>query len=592
MDVSIEGPAGMASSLPAASFPSADYAPTAAPPKRGLSFERFASDRATVAGTLLLCVAIVVGLATAADYGVTIDEFNTNDYGPKALAWYTSGFSDRSHFETVEFPLWYYGPWFQIVTAAVQALNLADPLTVRHAMTFLVGLAGLAALLPMARLSFGRWAGPVALVICLLTGYLYGNLFFAPIDVPFLAAMCWGTLAIMVMARPMVPSWAATAGVGITTGLAIATRTGGIILHGYMVGALALCALEVIVLKGWAARKALLGIAIRGVSAIAIAWIVAIALWPWLQIGNPLDQFKTAYLFFAKIPTKFEFAHWGEPVTTTALPWSYIPEQWLARLPIGFLLLLAAAVLLGAGTAISIVRGCFARWQRGGIAGLRGPLLLLVRGRSILVVWVAAAAPILFLIFEHATLYDGIRHTLFVLPMLALLAGWAFMRLFQSLGRARIPAAALTVVYAAGVLETLVTLHPLEYIAINRIAGGVAGAYGRFDLDYWSAAATEALRRLETRLDNEAAATSGLPSVLICIPYREHMVEPMLHGKFRLELDADKADFVIETERARCAASKPDLVLIDEVTRSERAFAWTYVNKRSRFSQTINTPTK
>jgi hypothetical protein len=59
------------------------------------------------------------GLATPADYGISIDEFNANDYGPKARAWYTSGFTDRSHFENVEFSLWYYGPWFQILTAFV-----------------------------------------------------------------------------------------------------------------------------------------------------------------------------------------------------------------------------------------------------------------------------------------------------------------------------------------------------------------------------------------------------------------------------------------------------------------------------------------
>jgi hypothetical protein len=71
-----------------------------------------AIDGEIVAAAALLGAALVVGLSTAADYGLTVDEFNVDDYGPKALAWYTSGFIDRSHFETVEFPLWYYGPWF------------------------------------------------------------------------------------------------------------------------------------------------------------------------------------------------------------------------------------------------------------------------------------------------------------------------------------------------------------------------------------------------------------------------------------------------------------------------------------------------
>src|SRR5258707_10093679 len=176
---------------------------------------------------LVLGVASVIGLATAADYGLSTDEFNTDDYGPKALSWYASAFADRSQFETVEEYLWMYGPWFQMLVASVQSLELASPITVRHAMNFLFGLAGLAAVVPMARLTVGYWAGLTALTLCLLTGYLYGNLFFAPIDVPFLFAMSWSTLSIVLMLRLRVPSWRLTLATGLVTGLAIATRSGG-----------------------------------------------------------------------------------------------------------------------------------------------------------------------------------------------------------------------------------------------------------------------------------------------------------------------------------------------------------------------------
>ena len=185
-----------------------------------------------------------MGLSTVADYGITVDEFNADDYGPKALAWYTSGFTDRSHFETVEFSLWYYGPWFHMLTAYVQSFDFADRITIRHAMTFLVGLAGVAALLPIGRIAMGRWAGLTAIALCLMTGYLYGSLFFTPIDVPFLAAMTWATLAIVVMTSQMLPSWRATIVVGLLTGLALGTRTGGIITHAYLLGAMILCGAE------------------------------------------------------------------------------------------------------------------------------------------------------------------------------------------------------------------------------------------------------------------------------------------------------------------------------------------------------------
>jgi hypothetical protein len=76
------------------------------------SFQRWTKrrpgiDAELVAAAVLLSAVLVLGLATAAEYGFTVDEFNADDYGPKALAWYTCGFVDRSHFDTVEFSLGY-----------------------------------------------------------------------------------------------------------------------------------------------------------------------------------------------------------------------------------------------------------------------------------------------------------------------------------------------------------------------------------------------------------------------------------------------------------------------------------------------------
>jgi hypothetical protein len=540
----------------------------------------FAIDAEIAAAAALLGAALVLGLATAADYGLTVDEFNADDYGPKALAWYTSGFQDRSHFETVEFSLWYYGPWFQMLTAYVQSFDVADRITVRHAMTFLVGLAGVAALLPIGRLAVGRWAGLTAIVLCLLTGYLYGSLFFTPIDVPFLAAMTWATLGIVVMTRQVLPSWRATIGVGLLTGLAIATRTGGIIIHAYLFGAMLLCAAEFFATHGGLTLRYLAQIAARYAAVIVIAWMTALVLWPWLQIGNPFEQFKIALVHFATIPMAFEFPHWGERISNSALPASYVPGQLLARLPEAFLLLLAVAFVHAVAAAAISARATAAKWHLDRGAGLRAAALTLARQRAILIVCAAVILPLGFLVIQRATIYDGIRHVLFVIPMLAILAGVGLRTLLPLLGRASVVAAAVAGVYVGGVISTLAVLHPLEYIAMNALAGGTREAYGKFELDYWSLAATEALRRLERRLDYDPAVriAETPPSILICIPWREQLVDPMLKRPWVVETDPDKADFIIATERSRCADDKP-VVLIDEVKRFDRTFAWVYARR-------------
>jgi hypothetical protein len=331
----------------------------------------------TAVGILIAAIALVAGAVTAGDYGITIDEFNTEDYGRKALAWYTSGFTDRASFETVEPPLWYYGPWFQMLIAWVQSWGAGDPLTIRHALTYAAGLCGLGALLPLGLGTYGAWAGTAALTLCLTTGYLYGSLFFTPIDVPFLAAMSWATVAIIAMATSATPTWPATACAGILTGLAIASRAGGIITHAYLVGAMALCAAEAWLHHGRSARPQLLAIGGRTLAAIGVAWLTAIVLWPWLQIGNPFLHFWMAVAHFAKVPTSFEFQSWGEQLTTDDLPWTYIPAQLAARLPMVFLLLLAAAAILAVCNVGLSALHAYRQFRQGGLLHLREPLMCL-----------------------------------------------------------------------------------------------------------------------------------------------------------------------------------------------------------------------
>ena len=559
---------------------------TLRPPRSSLGVARTGrfTDFEILAVVALLAAVAAIGLWTAGDYAITIDEFNADQYGGKSLAWYTSFFTDRASFDSVEETLWFYGPWFHILVALVQSLDLLDHWTTRHALTFLVGLAAIAALLPIARLAGGRWAGLVAIGLCLTTGYLYGSMFYTPIDVPFMFAMTWSTLAIMLMAVPIVPLWPATIATGLLTGLAIATRPLGLIAHAYLIGAMTLCGLEAVMRSGRAARRDLLRIGVRTIAAMAIAWLTAIALWPWLQIGNPIAQFTDSFVYFANHPSSWHFRHWGEWVRTTALPWSYIPAQLFARLPEAFLLLLAVGVLSGIGSALAILR--LASGPK-----LKVALLSTAQARQPLIVWAAALLPLAAIIVQRSTLYDGIRHVLFLIPMLAVIASFGFLRLVPLVRQFPVATAALTGAYLAYTVQTFVLLHPLQYAAFNRFAGGVNGAYGRFDLDYWSLAVLPALRQLEDRIDREDPDrfAESPPSIKLCIGYHEEEVAPMFRRPWRLETESARADFMIETERWRCGKTLPVLV-IDEFKRLDLSFARILVHRSNQIGTMASAP--
>ena len=199
------------------------------------------------------------------------------------------------------------------------------------------------------------------------------------------------------------------------------------------------------------------------------------------------------------------------------------------------------------------------------------------RLRALLIVLAAAAMPIVLVIFQRTKLYDGIRHLLFVIPMLAVIAGAAFATILPTLQRFKLVLAMLFGAYAGASAMILSRLHPLEYVAMNVFAGGTAGAYGRFELDYSSVAAGEALRQLEHRLDHREPAATPL-RIMVCIPWREWAIAPLLKTGWFMTTDAGTADYVIETERWRCAAGG-ELRLIDEVKRAGQSFAWIYARR-------------
>ena len=63
--------------------------------RRAMAACRFAADAEMLTAAAVLGVTLIVGLATASDYGISIDEFNADGYGPKALAWLSFCFCRR-----------------------------------------------------------------------------------------------------------------------------------------------------------------------------------------------------------------------------------------------------------------------------------------------------------------------------------------------------------------------------------------------------------------------------------------------------------------------------------------------------------------
>ncbi len=185
----------------------------------------------------------------------------------------------------------------------------------------------------------------------------------------------------------------------------------------------------------------------------------------------------------------------------------------------------------------------------------------LPRRRDIALVALTVIFPLACQVICHGPAFTGLRHFLFVIPALAVLAGIGFDAAATALAtRGRIFAAGgLGIVTACFLWNavTLVRLHPYEYLFYNGVVGGLEGASRRYDLDYWFNSMPEALHQLEAYLRRTEPGNTILPtriySVAVCgerLSFDKTVTLPQLRWDFRHEWS--ESEFFIAPTQMNC----------------------------------------
>jgi hypothetical protein len=91
--------------------------------------------------------------------------------------------------------------------------------------------------------------------------------------------------------------------------------------------------------------------------------------------------------------------------------------------------------------------------------------------------------------------YDGLRHFLFLVPMISTLGVIAIVEYFKHAQRKFIKSviAIIILINSAVIARQIVSLHPYQYIFFNSFVGGLQGAYEKYDTEYWGASYNEAI---------------------------------------------------------------------------------------------------
>jgi Dolichyl-phosphate-mannose-protein mannosyltransferase len=532
------------------------------------SVERTCDDLAIFA---LAAVALVASL-TFRDYGLGWDDYTHAEYADLLLRMYGSGFKDAGALSFAN--LYMYGGGFDMTAALLHKVIPLELFETRRLLGAVVGVIGLAVTWRLGRRVGGPLAGLAALLLLALCPTFYGHMFMNPKDAPFAVAMVILMLGLVRLAEEYPqPSPRTILIVGLGAGLSIGSRVlGGLALVYALFGFVPLFLEEI---RTYGARKAahrFLHVAYVLCPGLILGYLIMGLIWPWsiMQPGNPFHAVTYFSHFFEK-PWKEMFD--GALVSVPDMPWSYLPTLFALQLP---------EVLLGLLTAGVV--GSFMSLSRSDVPGRRKTILLMLT--------LAATLPLLIAMLKRPALYNGIRHFIFVIPPMTVLAGTAFaqaMNWLKENRRSWQPAA--MAVFSFGLLLPLgemIRLHPYQYTHFNHIAGTVRAADDLYMLDYWGLALKQASDGLREEINErqEAPPHGRKWKVAVCGPQRPAQVA--LGPDFTIGWDSHAADFAMTLGEFYCKGlTAPVLV---EIKRDDVVFARVYDIRGRSISSLLSIP--
>jgi len=471
-------------------------------------------------------------------YGISWDEEFFQVYGDHVLRFFATMGEDDGALTYSN--LRFYGGLFD---GAANWIAHRLPLPIydsRHLIIGLVGVVGLIGAWRLARLLGGPRAGLLGLCLLALEPSFAGHMIINSKDIAFAAGYAWSIYYLVrsIGRFPNIPN-GLVAKTGLAMGLTLAVRPGGALLPAYLMLAAVLYRSRPQAFSGHAAgrpKRWLWPLAKSVLRIYIIAYVIMLAFWPWALV-HPLTG------AFRALREVSNFTGWAGPVLlggkeyfSESLPLRYLPQYFMVKLP--------EVVLVGLIAGVVLVL-CVRTEER-----VRG-----VTACRLFFVSFALLFPLVYAIAARVVIYDTHRHFLFLVPLFCVLAGLAYESLWRRAvkthrGLAAGLAVAVTLL-VADVGFSLVRLYPYEYVYYNRLAGGVAGAVERYELEYWGISYREAVQALVSHLERTEPEKLAKETYRVTVFGPRESARPFFPRSFRLSTSVRESDFYISFTRFR-----------------------------------------
>jgi len=410
------------------------------------------------------------------DYGITWDEWLDANNILLTIRFILSWGQDTSYLQFWHGYL-YSGLFFTLVgtlygllSGSVHELAYGGLFGDRHILPFFLmshwvnGLFGWAAVLftgLTAKRIAGWRAGLIGLAMGLLCPRFFGASFNDPKDIPmaagYIAALYYMT---GIMKEMPFPKKSTCAGAAVSIAVAIGCRASGLLLLPYLV----LFSGIAWITASRGNRMPFIRFSLMLLLTGSAGYFGGLLCWPY-ALQNPLINPYLALKQFSQFSSFWNglVLFEGQLIEASNLPW-YTLIKWIA---------ISVPLFIHAGVILLLLN--------------LKTLCRLHDWRIIGAVTFAFLFPLGYQIVTDSTVYDAWRHFYFVYPPLAVLCALAWNKVLPepSPGRTFPVSGILLALLLALPLGWMIKNHPHQYTYYNELVGGLKGAYGRYETDYW-----------------------------------------------------------------------------------------------------------
>lgn len=403
--------------------------------------------------------------------GINCDEVLHYNHSLAVYNYFATDGKDQSALNTPETFLKYYGQSFDnLVTILAKWFNIEDIYLFRHIMSSIAGWLAILVTALFAVWLEGYAAGILVILLFAVSPTFLGHSQNNLKDIPFALAYISGIFFSLrfLLSKKRIPVGESIL-LMLSIAFCISIRAGGLLLICYLFFFFfSLYLFRYIRKEDFSLREPVTRFVLLAVISVA-AYFLGILLWPY-ALQDPLRNVLESYRKMAHFPATFRQIFEGKVGWSDYMPWYYLIKSMIITIP----------VIVTSGLFFSIL--LFRKKSD-------TEKLLSYSLTAFTVIF-----PLFFVLLIRSNLYSSWRQFLFLYPVIVLFSAAGYIHLFKTVKSNYLKA-------VIAVLMILISVHPVRfiscnlpysYIYYNQLVGGLAGAYGNYETDYYYVSQTEA----------------------------------------------------------------------------------------------------